>query len=227
MSAAQGGHGALMDAVYRRQRHIYDATRKYYLFGRDGLIDGLAPPPGGTVLEVACGTGRNLVRAANAYPKARFCGFDISPQMLETARGNLRKAGLSEKVTLAEGDATHFDPQALFGVGRFDRIFLSYCLSMIPDWQAALAEAARHLAPAGRIEIVDFGDGAGLPGAANAALGAWLAKFHVARRTELPQAARRVAEGLGGSARIRPLGRGYGVRITLLAPGSDAAGQAS
>ena len=31
-------HAALMDTVYRGQRHIYDATRKYFLFGRDRLI---------------------------------------------------------------------------------------------------------------------------------------------------------------------------------------------
>ena len=34
-------HGGLMDAIYRRQRHIYDATRKYFLLGRDRLIADL------------------------------------------------------------------------------------------------------------------------------------------------------------------------------------------
>ena len=33
-----------MDRIYRHQRHIYDPTRKYYLLGRDRLIDGLAVP---------------------------------------------------------------------------------------------------------------------------------------------------------------------------------------
>ena len=32
----------LMDRMYRRQRHIYDATRKFYLLGRDGAIAALA-----------------------------------------------------------------------------------------------------------------------------------------------------------------------------------------
>jgi S-adenosylmethionine-diacylgycerolhomoserine-N-methlytransferase len=39
-------HAQQMDAIYRWQRPIYDLTRKYYLFGRDGLIDGLALGPG-------------------------------------------------------------------------------------------------------------------------------------------------------------------------------------
>jgi len=59
---------AHMDAIYRYQRYIYDASRKYYLLGRDRLIGELAPPPGGSVLEIACGTGRNLVKAARRYP---------------------------------------------------------------------------------------------------------------------------------------------------------------
>ncbi|HWU72526.1 MAG TPA: SAM-dependent methyltransferase, partial [Sphingomonas sp.] len=29
-----------MDAIYRSQRHFYDLTRKYYLLGRDALIEG-------------------------------------------------------------------------------------------------------------------------------------------------------------------------------------------
>ena len=41
MATALGNHAALMDSVYRRQRHIYDLTRKYFLFGRDTLIEGL------------------------------------------------------------------------------------------------------------------------------------------------------------------------------------------
>ncbi|HSO42957.1 MAG TPA: hypothetical protein VLR47_08995, partial [Rhodospirillales bacterium] len=63
-----------MDRIYRHQRHLYDATRKYYLLGRDQLIADLAPPEGGTVLEIGCGTGRNLIAAARAYPSASLSG---------------------------------------------------------------------------------------------------------------------------------------------------------
>src|ERR1700721_738184 len=50
----------LMDRMYRRQRHIYDLTRKFYLLGRDQMIDRLAPPPDARVLEIGGGTGANL-----------------------------------------------------------------------------------------------------------------------------------------------------------------------
>ena len=52
---------APMDAIYRRQRFIYDLTRRPYLFGRDQMLAELEPPPGGSVLEIGCGTARNLL----------------------------------------------------------------------------------------------------------------------------------------------------------------------
>ncbi len=113
-------HAARMDRIYAGQRHIYDLTRKYYLFGRDRMIDRLDLQPGATVLEVGCGTGRNLIRAARAWPDARFYGLDISAAMLTTARAKVAAAGLSGRITLAQADAADFDPVALFGLARFD-----------------------------------------------------------------------------------------------------------
>ena len=81
----------LMDRIYRRQRHFYDLTRKYFLLGRDHLIRELQPPAGGSVMEIGCGTGRNLIAAARAYPEARLFGLDISSAMLATARANIRQ----------------------------------------------------------------------------------------------------------------------------------------
>ena len=127
----------LMDRLYRRQRHFYDLTRKHYLLGRDRLIEGLAPPSGGRVLEIGCGTARNLVAAARAWPEVQFFGIDISAEMLDTARRVVGRAGLAARIELARGDATSFDPAWLFGVPCFSRIFFSYSLSMIPDWRSA------------------------------------------------------------------------------------------
>jgi S-adenosylmethionine-diacylgycerolhomoserine-N-methlytransferase len=179
-------HAALMDGVYSRQRHFYDATRKFFLLGRDRLIAELAPPSGGTVLEVGCGTGRNLIVAARRWPEARLYGLDISAQMLATAREKIAAAGLAARITLAEADATDFEPEALFGQTSFDRVFLSYTLSMIPDWPGALRASAAAVAPGGALQAVDFGTQDGWPAAPRAALRWWLAKFHVAPREDLP-----------------------------------------
>ena len=187
-NAARTGHAALMDSVYKGQRHIYDLTRKYYLFGRDTLIDGLNARPGMRVLEIACGTGRNMAKTRKRWPGVNLYGLDISEEMLK----NARKA-LGEDAVLGAGDACSFDAQELLGEEGFDRIILSYSLSMIPDWEGALDHAAAQLAPGGELHVVDFGDLSGLPGALEKGLHAWLAKFHVETRSALPEACERIA----------------------------------
>jgi len=179
---------ALMNRIYRRQRHIYDFTRKYYLLGRDQLIAQLAPPRGGSVLEIGCGTGRNLIVAAERYPEARFFGIDVSTAMLTTAIEAISRAGLSGRVRVAHADATTFDPLRVLGIVRFDRIFISYSLSMIPAWQAVVANAATLLAPGGQLHIVDFGGQRRLPRWFRYMLRRWLALFHVTPRDELERA---------------------------------------
>ena len=202
-------HSRLMDAVYRNQRHIYDQTRKYYLLGRDRLIDDLDAQAGVNVLEVACGTGRNIILAARRYPQAQFFGFDISEEMLKTARANVEKAGLSGRVALAQGDATDFDPQVMFGVPAFDRIFISYALSMIPPWEMAAREALAHLAPSGSLHVVDFGQQADLPGWFRNGLHKWLAKFHVQPRAQMEPVLGSLATSSGRPLRFERLYRDY------------------
>jgi S-adenosylmethionine-diacylgycerolhomoserine-N-methlytransferase len=191
-AASTRDHAALMDSVYRGQRHIYDLTRKYYLFGRDRLIAGLDARPGSAVLEIGCGTGRNLAQVARRWPGAELYGLDLSSEMLKSARATL--GGSAE---LALGDATAFSAQTLFGRAEFDRVILSYATSMIPDWRAALEQAAEALAPGGSLHIVDFGDLAGLPFPLRAALRKWLAWFHVTPRLDLVDAAAGLAAQRG------------------------------
>nr|WP_218647591.1 class I SAM-dependent methyltransferase [Sphingobium lactosutens] len=205
-----------MDGVYRYQRHIYDLTRKYYLLGRDGLIADLDPPAGGAVLEIGCGTGRNLIAVGKAWPQARLYGVDISEAMLETARASVTKAGVGDRVTLAQGDACGFDAQALFGRARFERVFISYALSMIPEWEMALRQAARCVAPGGKLEIVDFGQQDELPALWRRALFGWLGRFHVSPRHDLKPAIERLAQDMGGFPHSRTLYRGYAVRGGLI-----------
>src|SRR3978361_364851 len=99
-SSDLGAAGALrveatrrMNRMYRRQRHIYDGTRRYYLLGRDQLISGLQPAAGASVLEIGCGTGRNLVLAVRLYPDARFFGIDVSTEMLTSAISAISRTG--------------------------------------------------------------------------------------------------------------------------------------
>jgi S-adenosylmethionine-diacylgycerolhomoserine-N-methlytransferase len=193
-----------MDRIYRHQRLIYDATRAWYLLGRDHLIRDIAPPPGAHVLEVACGTGRNLARIAARYPGCHLHGFDISSEMLRSAGRTL-----GGRAHLARADACGFDAAALFGRRHFDRIVLSYSLSMIPDWCGALERALDHLAEGGQLHIVDFGNQTGLPDWFGAGLRGWLARFHVEPRINLAVETRAMAQRRGLRAACGPLYRDY------------------
>ncbi|HEY4274751.1 MAG TPA: class I SAM-dependent methyltransferase [Rhizomicrobium sp.] len=185
-------HAALMDRNYRHQRYVYDITRKYYLFGRDRLIAELALKPGANLVEVGCGTARNLIAAARRYPDARLFGLDASALMLESAQVAIDHSGFADRITLMQGLAEELTPLQ-FGVEAFDHVLFSYSLSMIPDWRNALAAASRSLSAAGRIHIVDFGDLAGLGRTVKSLLQGWLTLFHVTPRVEFLSALEDVA----------------------------------
>jgi S-adenosylmethionine-diacylgycerolhomoserine-N-methlytransferase len=217
-----------MNAMYRYQRYIYDATRKFYLLGRDGLIAGLDPPPGGRILELGCGTGRNLVKAAHTFPKANFYGLDVSDLMLDFARRSVAREGLAQRIVTARADATSFDPARLFAVSSFDRIFVSYALSMIPNWRDVLARASGYLAEGGSLHIVDFGDQAGLPRACRLALDRWLALFSVHPCPNLEAELQAFAAAHAMQSRFERRFRGYTFCAILTkgeATASDAKGE--
>ena len=204
MSLSLDSHAARMDRMYRYQRHIYDVTRKYYLFGRDTLIRELDVPLGGSVLEVGCGTGRNLALIARRFPGCRLHGLDISAEMLASAEAKLGRNG----PVLRVADATDFSA-GQFGTDGFDRIVISYALSMIPDWEAAIDAAIAALKPGGSLHIADFGQQERLPRFIGRALKAWLARFHVTPRLDLKEVLQQRADRANARLEFRSLGGGY------------------
>lgn len=205
-------HASLMDGMYRYQRHVYDATRKYYLLGRDRTIRGLAVPAGGTLLEIGCGTGRNLALARAHFPKARLFGLDISEEMLLSARKTLARRSIGAELSLA--DATRFAASD-FGEVGFDRILISYALSMIPDWHGAIDAALSALKPGGELHVVDFGQQEGLPPLFRRLLQSWLTRFHVTPRADLEAVLSARAEALGAALRFERIGGGYAWRAVI------------
>src|ERR1700739_1127020 len=105
----------LMDRIYGRERYIYDATRRFTLYGRDLLLARLKPEPGNHVLEIACGTGRNLIVEAGKYSHADFFGLDVSTEMLKSAKKSIGRAAVSSRIRIAHADATTADIRSLFG----------------------------------------------------------------------------------------------------------------
>jgi len=199
-----------MERMYRWQRHIYDASRKYYLWGRDRLVDELALGADETLLEVGCGTARNLIAIAERYPGAGLYGVDAAAAMLEVGRAKVEAAGLGERIRLAFGLAGDGHERTRFDLARgFDRIVFSYSLSMFDDPAVALASAHAALAPGGRLHVVDFGLMAGLPAPVRAGLRRWLASFHVTP-SDVPRAVlTALAARTGAPLAVRDLAGGY------------------
>ncbi len=168
-----------LDRKYHLQRHFYDFTRKYYLLGRDQLLREMKVKPGETVLEVGCGTGRNLVILAKRHPDGFFFGLDASMEMLEMADAKLDSARL-RNVTLANVLAEDFYYVDTFEMTeRFDKIFFSYSISAIPSWREAIDNALNNLRPGGELFIVDFYDQKDISRTFRKMLQNWLKAFHV------------------------------------------------
>jgi S-adenosylmethionine-diacylgycerolhomoserine-N-methlytransferase len=207
-----------MDRIYRRQRFVYDLSRRYYLLGRDRLIAGLDLPGEGTALEIGCGTARNLTQAARRYPHARLHGLDVSEMMLRTARASVARQGLEHRIKLAVGNATAFDAAMLFGAPRFDRVFISYALSMIPAWSDVVQQAAACLAPGGALLIVDFGDFGQFPAVMQSLQRAWLKRFSVVPIPDLESRLSALAAEAGLNATAERFYGGYAIQARLTRP---------
>jgi S-adenosylmethionine-diacylgycerolhomoserine-N-methlytransferase len=140
-----------VEKYYRFHSRIYDATRWSFLFGRTAIMENFAGVAPRHVLEVGCGTGRNLVALGRRFPQARVTGVDLSVTMLDLARR--KTAGFGPRVQLLHQAyaAPLSDPPGC------DLVLFSYALSMFnPGYDTAIAAARSDLVPGGRIAVVDF-----------------------------------------------------------------------
>jgi S-adenosylmethionine-diacylgycerolhomoserine-N-methlytransferase len=202
-----------MDQMYRYTRHIYDFTRKYYLFGRDKLIEELPVSDGDHICEVGCGTARNLVLLARKRPGLHLYGIDASAEMLKTAQASVEGAGLGSNIKLGAALSTDFSAAKLGHSRPFDRLIYSYSLSMMDDWREALEHGLSELKPGGTIHVVDFGDQKGLPGWFRKLLKGWLDQFHVRFRPEVRLWFEEQQRKGRGEMTYRDVMRGYAYRL--------------
>ena len=142
-----------LERYYQFHSRIYDLTRWTFLFGREEILHRMARvAQPARVLEVGCGTGRNLVSLCRRFPQAQITGVDLSQPMLNIAAGKLQK----QHVTLLR--RAYAAPVQRPGE-PFQAVLFSYALSMFnPGWQQALDAAYDDLAEGGCIAVVDFSD---------------------------------------------------------------------
>ena len=120
----------------------------HHFWALDLALEG-APPPR-RVLDLGTGTGVVALALAERYPEAEVVGIDLSPGMIEEARGKVPPE-LESRVRFEVGDAS-----ALAGPdGEFDLVVLS---NMIP-----FADELARITAAGGTLVLSFSRGAGTP----------------------------------------------------------------
>jgi ubiquinone/menaquinone biosynthesis C-methylase UbiE len=113
------------------------------------VLETIGSSPYRSLLDIGTGTGRMLQLLASRAQRA--VGLDSSHSMLAVARANLERAEI-RGVDLRQGDA--YSPP--FGGEAFDLVVIHQVLHFLDDPARAVREAARLLAPGGRLLIVDF-----------------------------------------------------------------------
>lgn len=146
---ASGSHAERLQAFYAPQAERYDAFRARLLHGRQELVNLLDLQVGERVVELGCGTGSSLERIGARLPGlASLDMVDLCPALLEVAS---QRAAAYPNIRVTEADATLWQPGQ-----QVDCVFMSYALTMIPDWSRVVANAHAMLKPGGRIGVVDF-----------------------------------------------------------------------
>ncbi|WP_018921312.1 class I SAM-dependent methyltransferase [Salsuginibacillus kocurii] len=104
-----------------------------------------------TILDVGCGSGRLLLKAA---PQAHaLYGIDLSEQMVEKAGSLLTAEGFSEKSNLVQGEAYALP----YGEAQFDVVTSTCVLFLLPEPELGLKEMKRVLKQDGRLIMLNPG----------------------------------------------------------------------
>ena len=151
------GVRALFDAIaprYDLLNHLLSLGLDHYW--RRRALHLLAPEPGRSYLDLACGTG-DLGLLLATLVKTRVVGVDISPAMLRKIAPKKARKKPAGAFYFLQGDAL----QLPFAAGSFDGVSLAFGLRNFPRRNTALREIHRVLKPAGVLVILEFVPAAG------------------------------------------------------------------
>lgn len=134
--------------------HYERFEKKYHLFENltVKLIEMMGGDEANRVLDVGCGTGISTFCLFKNYGTGcSYYGLDISDNMLDIARD---KYSSYDNFIFVTGDAEHLHEHFL---EKFDAIFYTASLFLIPDYRRSLKDARSLLNDKGRIAISFYG----------------------------------------------------------------------
>lgn len=115
----------------------------------DSVLRLVHPGPGDRVLDVACGTGIVLRKAAPfVVPDGKLAGIDLNPAMLEVARAKAGESGISAEWREAFADAMPFVDMS------FNWVYCQNGFQFFPDKHAALLKIHRVLEENGTMVLI-------------------------------------------------------------------------
>jgi hypothetical protein len=142
-----GDHQSRLESFYAGQATSYDSFRHRFLHGRVPMIEAMPTPVGGVWVDLGGGTAANLEHLTGAIDAGVFSKvvvLDLCRPLIDVARQRVEAHGWGGKVELVVGDATDPATPGLPAPGTVDVITMSYSLTMIPDWQAALRNVSQR-----------------------------------------------------------------------------------
>ncbi len=151
LAAVRSDRAAAAQAYFAAHAEQWDALRSLHVAESEveaAIGRALGDAPLGRLIDVGTGTGRMIELFAPAAAQA--LGVDRSPEMLRLARVKLALAGLA--ADLRQGDMYALPLSS----GAADTVIVHQVLHYAQNPAAAVAEAARLLAPGGRLLIADF-----------------------------------------------------------------------
>jgi SAM-dependent methyltransferase len=106
--------------------------------------------PPAYVADIGCGAAWSSIGIARSYPQVIVHGYDLDQASIELARGNVRGAGLQERVQLFQRDARGVDLE-----GRYDLVVAFECLHDMSDPVGVLQTMRGLLSEDGAVLVVD------------------------------------------------------------------------
>lgn len=152
LAAVRGDRAAAAERYFAAHADHWDDIRSLHVAESEvesAVGRALAGEPVGRLVDIGTGTGRMIELFGREADHA--LGVDRSPEMLRLARVKLAEAGL-DRAELRQGDMYALPLPA----ASADTVILHQVLHYAQQPAAAVAEAARLLAPGGRLLVVDF-----------------------------------------------------------------------